>query len=88
MRLLRIIVVPPLVDELAHMGQRAKEIGVEQFAAKCPVGAFDIRIRRRLAEWNPVQSKTPLFTPFALFGANKFKAVVGAQLRGEAIALD
>jgi hypothetical protein len=33
-RPLRVIVVPPLVNQLAHVGQQAKLVGVEQFAAK------------------------------------------------------
>ncbi len=31
---LRVVTVPPLVHQLAHVGQRAKQVGVEQFTAK------------------------------------------------------
>jgi hypothetical protein len=51
---LGVIVVPPLVDQLAHKGQRAKQVGVEQFAAKRAVEALDVGMLRRLAGLNLV----------------------------------
>jgi hypothetical protein len=85
---LGIIIVPPLVHQLAYVGQRAKQVGVEQFAAKRAVEAFDVRILRRLAGLNPVQNNTLLLRSLARFGAAKLRAVIGAQLRGATRALD
>jgi hypothetical protein len=64
-RPLRVIVVPPLVYQLAHTSQRAKLVGVEQFATKWAFEAFDIRIWRRFTRLNPVQGNTLLLTPLA-----------------------
>ena len=55
-RLLGVVVKYPLVHQLAHMGQRVEQVGVEQFAAKRAVEASDVDILRRFAGLNPVQS--------------------------------
>jgi hypothetical protein len=62
---LRVIVVLPFVNQLAHTGQRAKLVGVEQFATKRAVEAFDTGILRRLARLNPMQGNARLLTPLA-----------------------
>lgn len=85
---LGIVVEHPFVHELAHVGQRAKQVGVEEFAPKRAVEAFDIGVLRRLAGLNPVQSNALLLTPFPQTGANKFRSIVGAQLHGSTMALD
>ena len=83
-----VVVEHPFVYELAHVGQRAKQVGVEQLAVKRAVEAFDVRILRRLTGLNPVQGNTLLLTPLTQFGASKFRAIVGVQLRGAALALN
>ena len=82
MRSLDVIVEHPLVYELVHVGQQAKQVGVEQFAAKRTVEAFNIDVLSRLARLNPVQGNTLLLTPLAQTGADKLGPVVSAQLRG------
>jgi hypothetical protein len=85
---LDVVVKHPFIHELAHMGQRAKQVGVEQFAAKRAVEAFDIGILSQLAGLNLVQDNAMLLKPLAQTGTDKFGSVVRAQLRGAAMALD
>ena len=84
---LGIVVGQPLGPELAHVGQRAKQVRVEQFTAKRAVEAVDIGVLSRLARLNPVQGTALLRTLLAQPGAATGRAVVGAQLRGAALAL-
>lgn len=77
-RLLGIIIAHQLVHELAHVGQRTKQMGVEQFTSKRAVEAFDIGVLRRLARLNPMQGNALLFRPLVQFGADKFRAIVRA----------
>ena len=88
MRPLRIVVVHPLVYELAHVGQRAKQVRVEQLTAKRAVEALDISILGRLARLNPVQGNALLLALLAQADTDELGPVVGAQLHGRAMALD
>ena len=63
MRPLRVVVEHPVVHELAHVGQRAEQVRVEQLAAKRAVEAFDISILRRLAGLNLALDNTLFLTP-------------------------
>lgn len=75
---MRVIIVLPLVHQLVHVGQRAEQMNVEQFAAERAIEAFDISVLCRLAGLNPVQGNVLLLKPLAHFGADKFRAIVGA----------
>ena len=87
-RELGVVVEQPLGHELAHMGQRTKQVGVEQFAAKRAVEAFNVGVLERLAGPNPVQGNALRLSPFAQARADEFGAIVRAQLRGSAMALN
>jgi hypothetical protein len=51
-RSLGVVVEHPLLHEMAHMGQRAEQVSVEQLVAKQAVKAFDIGVLRRLTGLN------------------------------------
>jgi hypothetical protein len=85
---LGVIVVQPFGHQLAHLGQQAKRVGIEQFTAKRAVEALDIGILRRLTRLNPVQHDAMLRTPLAQPNTGKLGSVVRAQLRESAMRVD
>lgn len=78
MRSLRVVVMHPLVHELTHVGQRAKQVGVEQLAAERAIDALDVGILGGITGLNPVRGNTYLsHHPFRRTLIN-FLSVVGA----------
>lgn len=88
MRPLGVVVEHPLVHQLAHVGQRAKQVGVEQLAAKLAVKAFYVSVLGRIVGLNPVQGDALRLTPLGQPGTDEPGAIVRAQLRGPAVVLD
>jgi hypothetical protein len=80
--------VHPLVQELAHMSQRAKQVCGEHFMAKGAIKAFGIGILRRLAGLNPVHDNALLLKSLAQVGTDELGSVIRAQLREETMTVD
>jgi hypothetical protein len=57
------------------MSQRAKQVSVEQLAAKRAVEAPNVCILCRLARLNPVQGNALLLAPLGQPGVDKFGAI-------------
>lgn len=85
---LGVVVVHPLLDELARVGQGPKQVGVEQLTAKRAIEALNVGVLGRFTRLNQVQVDALLFTPIAEPGADEFWPVIGAQLRRATMALN
>jgi hypothetical protein len=67
---LGIAVVHPLLDKLAHMGQQAKQVGGELFAAEQAIEALDVIVFSLVCQLHPMQRHL-LLTPLVQTGTNE-----------------
>ena len=83
-----VVIEHPVAYELSHTGQRAEDVCIHHLVAKKSIKSFDISILGWFFCLNSVQDNSLRFALFGEAGADKFRFIVGAQLRRWVVAFD
>ena len=79
MRSVFVVSLPPLTDDLTHLGEIAEQLQVEHFFAQTEIEAFDERILIRLAGFDVVDEYAISLAPVHEHLTQKLGVIVGPQ---------